>query len=68
MQNYLNQGGTHEVDKTNFEIRGDPLEFNPLPPSDAVWEQIKLFQRIFLVQYCQNSKNTPPLETYNLII
>jgi len=45
------------------------LRLNPLSPSDAVRQQKKIFQRIFSVQYCLNSKNITPLETlkfYNL--
>jgi len=33
------------------------INFNPLPPSDAVRKQKKVFYRIFLVQYYQNFKN-----------
>jgi len=36
---------------------------NPLPPSDAVRKQKKIFWRIFSVQYFHNSKNITPLET-----
>jgi len=36
---------------------------NPLPPSDAVRKQKKVFYRIFLVQYCHALKNITPLET-----
>jgi len=34
--------------------------FNPLPPSDAVRQQKKLFYRIFSVQYCRNLKKYHP--------
>jgi len=42
--------------------------FEPLPPSDAVRKQKKIFQRIFSAKYCHNSKNITPLETINLVI
>jgi len=32
----------------------DVRALNPLPPSDADRKQKKIFQRIFLVRYCQN--------------
>jgi len=38
--------------------------FNPLPPSDAVWQQKKIFLWIFSVQFCLNLKNIKPLETF----
>jgi len=41
---------------------------NPLPPSDAVRQQKKIFYRIFSFQYFLNLKNILPLEIYNLII
>jgi len=43
------------------------IDFNPLPPSDAVRKQKKIFKRIFF-QYRLNLKNITPLETWNLII
>jgi len=41
---------------------------NPLPPSDAVGQQKKIFLRIFSNEYCLNLKNITPLETLNFII
>jgi len=43
-------------------------DINPLPSSDAVQQQKKLFYRICSVQYYQNSKNITSLETGYLII
>jgi len=35
-------------------------KINPLPPSDAVRQQKKIFWRIFSVQYCHNIKESHP--------
>jgi len=37
-----------------------PSVVNPLPPSDAVRKQKKIFQRIFSVQYCHHIKKYHP--------
>jgi len=44
-------------------------QLNPLPPSDAVWQQKKIFLRIFSVQYYLNVKKYHPsgnLKFFNL--
>jgi len=51
-----------------FTAGGYGTDINPLPPSDAVRQQKKIFLRIFSVQYCLNLKNITPLETLNFII
>jgi len=45
-----------------------PYSLNPLPPSDAVRKQKKIFKTIFSVQHCHNLKNITHLETRYLII
>jgi len=54
-------------DDVNDDIRYED-NLNPLPPSDAVRQQKKIFLRIFSVQYRLNLKNITPLKTLNFII
>jgi len=46
----------------------DFYKVNPLPPSDAVRKQKKIFHKIFSVQYGHILKDINPLEIWNSVI